>query len=53
LDGDCPNLEELVSVSTKHDCYLVVGEAHALGVLVLTGLKGFQMLGLQDHVLPE
>jgi hypothetical protein len=24
-----------------------------LGVLVLTGLKGFQMLGLQDHVLPE
>lgn len=32
MDGDCPNIEELIAVSEKHDCYLVVDEAHALGV---------------------
>jgi 8-amino-7-oxononanoate synthase len=30
MDGDCPNLEELILVSNKHQCYLVVDEAHAL-----------------------
>ncbi len=50
MDGDCPNLEELVSVSTKHNCYLVVDEAHALGVFGLKGEGLVQMLGLQDHV---
>ena len=50
MDGDCPNLEELVSVSTKHKCYLVVDEAHALGVFGSTGEGFVQMLGLQDHV---
>jgi 8-amino-7-oxononanoate synthase len=24
MDGDCPNLEELVRISDKHHCYLVV-----------------------------
>ena len=32
MDGDCPNMEELVAVSNKYNCYLVVDEAHALGV---------------------
>ena len=50
MDGDCPNLEELVSVSTKHDCYLVVDEAHALGVFGIQGEGLVQMLGLQDQV---
>ena len=50
MDGDCPNLEELVSVSTKHNCYLVVDEAHALGVFGSSGEGFVQMLGLQDHV---
>jgi 8-amino-7-oxononanoate synthase len=50
MDGDCPNLEELVSVSTKHCCFLVVDEAHALGVFGSTGEGFVQMLGLQDHV---
>jgi 8-amino-7-oxononanoate synthase len=27
MDGDCPNLEELILVSNKHQCYLVVDEA--------------------------
>jgi 8-amino-7-oxononanoate synthase len=50
MDGDCPNLEELVSVSTRHNCYLVVDEAHALGVFGSAGEGFVQMLGLQDHV---
>ena len=50
MDGDCPNLEELVSVSTKHNCYLVVDEAHALGVFGSKGEGFVQMLGLQEHV---
>ncbi|SHL42257.1 aminotransferase class I/II-fold pyridoxal phosphate-dependent enzyme [Flavobacterium xanthum] len=49
MDGDCPNLEELVSVSTKHNCYLVVDEAHALGVFGSKGEGFVQMLGLQEH----
>ena len=50
MDGDCPNLEELVSVSTKHNCYLVVDEAHALGVFGSIGEGLVQMLGLQEQV---
>jgi 8-amino-7-oxononanoate synthase len=29
MDGDCPNLEELVRISDEHHCRLVVDEAHA------------------------
>lgn len=50
MDGDCPNLEELVQISDKHHCYLVVDEAHALGVFGSKGEGFVQMLGLQDHV---
>lgn len=32
MDGDSPNLEELVLLSEKYNCYLVVDEAHTLGV---------------------
>jgi len=32
MDGDTPNLEELVQICEKHDCLLIVDEAHALGV---------------------
>ena len=50
MDGDCPNLEELVLLSNKHHCYLVVDEAHALGVFGSKGEGFVQMLGLQDQV---
>jgi 8-amino-7-oxononanoate synthase len=50
MDGDCPNLEELVSVSNKYNCYLVVDEAHALGVFGEQGEGLVQMLGLQDQI---
>lgn len=50
MDGDSPNLEELVTVSNKYNCYLVVDEAHALGVFGEKGEGLVQMLGLQDQV---
>ena len=50
MDGDCPNMEELVEVSNKYNCNLVVDEAHALGVFGSNGEGLVQMLGLQDQV---
>lgn len=50
MDGDCPNLEELVLLSNKHHSYLVVDEAHALGIFGLKGEGFVQMLGLQDQI---
>ncbi len=50
MDGDTPNLEELVQISNKYNCNLVVDEAHALGVFGVCGEGLVQMLGLQDAV---
>ena len=50
MDGDTPNLEELVLVSKRHNCYLVIDEAHALGVYGDKGEGLVQMLGLQNDV---
>jgi 8-amino-7-oxononanoate synthase len=50
MDGDTPNLEELIAVSNKYNCYLVIDEAHALGVFGDKGEGLIQMLNLQDHV---
>ncbi len=50
MDGDCPNLEELVAVTEKHQCYLIVDEAHSLGVFGDKGEGLVQMLGLQDRI---
>ena len=50
MDGDAPNLEELIVVSNKYNCYLVIDEAHALGVYGDKGEGLVQMLNLQEHV---
>ena len=50
MDGDTPNLEELVAVSNKYNCYLIVDEAHALGVYGAKGEGLVQMLNLQEQV---
>lgn len=50
MDGDCPNLEELVRISEKYNCNLVVDEAHALGVFGDYGQGLVQSLDLQDKV---
>jgi 8-amino-7-oxononanoate synthase len=50
MDGDCPNMEELVAVSENHNCYIVVDEAHALGVFGEKGEGLIQYLQLQDKI---
>ena len=50
MDGDTPNLEELVQLCNKNNCFLVVDEAHALGVFGDHGEGLVQMQGLQDDV---
>ncbi|MFZ4105315.1 aminotransferase class I/II-fold pyridoxal phosphate-dependent enzyme [Flavobacterium sp.] len=50
MDGDCPNLEELVRLSEKYHCNLVVDEAHALGVFGDFGHGLVQSFNLQDKV---
>jgi 8-amino-7-oxononanoate synthase len=48
MDGDSPNLEELTKLSEKYNAYLVIDEAHALGVFGQQGEGLVQSLGLQD-----
>lgn len=50
MDGDCPDLEEVANISEKYGCYLVVDEAHSLGVFGSNGAGLIQMLGLENHV---
>ena len=50
MDGDSPDLEKLVSLSEKHKCYLVIDEAHSLGVFGEKGEGLVQQLQLQDVV---
>jgi 8-amino-7-oxononanoate synthase len=50
MDGDCPNLEKLVALAEKYNAYLVIDEAHALGVFGEQGEGLAQHLGLQDKV---
>jgi 8-amino-7-oxononanoate synthase len=50
MDGDCPNLEELIVISEKYNCNLVIDEAHALGVFGLNGQGFVQELQKQNKI---
>lgn len=50
MDGDSPDLERIVALSEQYHCYLVVDEAHALGVFGEKGEGLLQSLGLQHNV---
>jgi 8-amino-7-oxononanoate synthase len=50
MDGDTPNLEELVQLAEKYKAYVVVDEAHGLGVFGEKGEGLVQSLNLQETV---
>lgn len=50
MDGDSPNLEELVLLAEKYKCNLVVDEAHSLGVFGEKGEGFIQYLNLHQRI---
>ncbi|SHG60651.1 aminotransferase class I/II-fold pyridoxal phosphate-dependent enzyme [Flavobacterium defluvii] len=50
MDGDSPNLEELVQLSEKYSCYLIVDEAHTFGVFGDKGEGLTQYLNLHNRI---
>lgn len=50
MDGDTPPLQEIVNLCKKYDVYLIVDEAHALGVFGNKGEGLVQMLDIQNQV---
>lgn len=50
MDGDAPDMTKLIQISEQHGAYLVVDEAHALGVFGEKGEGLVQSLGLEDKV---
>jgi len=46
MDGDGPDLPRLVDIKEQFDCWLMVDDAHALGVLGKTGKGIFEMAGV-------
>ncbi len=47
MDGDMPDLKRLVDIKTRHDAWLMVDEAHSLGVLGKTGRGVFEQTGIE------
>ena len=50
MDGDSPDLKKLAQLCTKEELYLIVDEAHAVGVFGKTGVGLVQELGLEKQV---
>jgi len=50
MDGDSPDLKTLVEICNTHQAYLVIDEAHALGVFGTHGCGLVQNLGLEDAI---
>ena len=46
MDGDGPDLARLVDIKERFGCWLMVDDAHALGVLGRTGRGIFEMAGV-------
>jgi len=53
ISGDSPNLVALADFCTKNEIYLIVDEAHALGVFGKKGCGLVQSLGIQHQVFAQ
>jgi 8-amino-7-oxononanoate synthase len=52
MDGDLAPLAELARASRAHNCWLVVDDAHGLGVLGATGRGCLEHCGLDESAVP-
>jgi 8-amino-7-oxononanoate synthase len=50
MDGDCPPIEQIVEIAEQNSCFLIVDEAHALGVMGEKGQGLLQSLNLHNRV---
>lgn len=50
MDGDTPDLKTLVKICNTHQAYLIIDEAHALGVFGTHGCGLVQELELEDAI---
>ncbi len=50
MDGDCPDLKAMSAICKTYNAYLIVDEAHAIGVLGNKGQGLVQALGLEKEV---
>ncbi|AUC16898.1 8-amino-7-oxononanoate synthase [Tenacibaculum sp. SZ-18] len=50
MDGDSANLIDFIEISSKDNTFLIVDEAHALGVFGKNGAGLVQELGIEDKV---
>ena len=45
MDGDCADVAALIEIKTRHGAWLMIDDAHGLGVLGRRGLGSFEMTG--------
>ena len=53
MDGDCPDLKAFASFCKEHDLYLIVDEAHSIGVYGNHGEGLVQYLGCLLYTSPS
>jgi 7-keto-8-aminopelargonate synthetase-like enzyme len=49
MDGDYPDLPGLIEIKSRHNAWLMVDEAHALGVLGKRGYGSVEHFGVDPH----
>jgi 8-amino-7-oxononanoate synthase len=49
MDGDVPDLPRLLDIKKRHHCFLMIDEAHALGVLGSTGRGVAEHFGVDSR----
>jgi len=53
MDGDVAPLPDMMALATRHDAWVMVDDAHALGVLGATGAGSAEHFGLRGDAAPQ